>query len=89
MPGSEGYIPGRSYITVSVDELQEIVNQYAGTGTIDRTRRSSGVREIVNVGRNIGVIIRDGAEIGPTSYIKIHYSGTGVHVVPYDGGAEG
>ncbi len=34
MKDEEGYISGRSYITVSGDELQEIVNRYAGTGEI-------------------------------------------------------
>ena len=35
--GSDGYIPGRSYVTVDNADLQAIVYRYAGTGEIMRS----------------------------------------------------
>ncbi len=79
------YLEGRSYLSVSEQEVQELVNKYAGTGAILRDSKGNfRNQEIVDVGKIIGVSInnltRDEYE---TSLIKIHYSNKGVHVVPY------
>jgi len=79
---SGGYIPGRSYLTISMEELQDIVTRYAGTGYIEHKGRS-GIREVIDLNRQIGAVIkRDESEV-PTSMLKLHYSKTGIHAVPF------
>ena len=77
----EGYIEGRSYFTIGPDELQALVNKLAGTG--HPKFRGTSFRETVDTGKAIGVILYlDGKPPAPTTWINIHYSKTGVHVVP-------
>lgn len=83
--GHNNYIDGRSYLTVSMDEAQELVNKYAGTGKIVTNRKGEWKKqEIIKSDKMVGVDIDGitGVET-PTSYLKIHYSKTGVHIVPY------
>lgn len=82
--GSDGYITGRSYVTVSNDELQDIVEKYAGTGEIQRSARGAFMwKEIVTLDHPIGVSIDpETLEEMPTDRAYIHYSKTGSHVVP-------
>lgn len=83
---SDGYIAGRSYLLISNSELQEIVNQRAGTGRIDHTRRNSGqIQEIIDCGTAVGVVVHSDGTEEITSLLKIHYSKTGVHAVPQKG----
>ena len=84
MKGEEGYISGRSYITVSGDELQEIVNRYAGTGEIQRSEDGMFInKEIITLDRTIGVSInKKTLQETPTNRAYIHYSKSGTHVVP-------
>ncbi len=78
--------PGRSVITISQEELQEIINQKAGSGKIDLTETLKwNNREIVDAGREIGYTINQNGDIIKTYNIKIHYSKTGVHAVPFSG----
>ena len=88
--GSDGYIPGRSYVTVSNDELQDIVEKYAGTGEIQRSARGVFMwKEIVTLDHQIGVSIDpETLEEMPTDRAYIHYSKTGSHVVPTARGME-
>ncbi len=81
---SEGYVLGRSYITVSNAELQDIVNRYAGTGEIVRSNKGKFMnREIITVDREIGISIDPQTqEETPTNRAYIHYSKSGTHVVP-------
>lgn len=84
LKGSPGYIQGRSYFNISVEELQKIVDETAGSGMLDTTL--PGVwqkRERIVYNRVIGININNltGAETATNSF-KIHYSKTGVHVVP-------
>ena len=85
MPGGN-YIPGRSVITVTIEELQTLVNQFAGTGEILLTPKGEWKKqEIVDFGCEIGYTVnKEGKNVG-TSKAKLHYSKTGVHVVPYSG----
>ena len=79
---SGGYIPGRSYLTISMEELQDIVTRYAGTGEIAHDVRG-GLRECISLNRRVGTVIRrDGSEV-PAFILKLHYSKTGVHAVPF------
>ena len=79
---SGGYIPGRSYLTISMEELQDIVTRYAGTGEIAHDVRG-GLRECISLNRRVGTVIRrDGSEV-LAFILKLHYSKTGVHAVPF------
>lgn len=79
-------IPGRSVITVSMEELQSIINQKAGGGKLDLTDSFIwNKREIIDVGKEIGYTINAKGDIITTRSIKIHYSKTGVHAVPFSG----
>lgn len=86
--GHNNYTEGRSYITISLQEAQELINQYAGTGIIKRDRH--GVwehKELFKHDSEIGVIINADGEKNVTSKFTIHYSKTdGAHIVP---GAKG
>ena len=81
--GHNNYIEGRSYLTVDIKEVQNLVNKYAGTGKIQRDAQGRwNHKEIVNMQRNVGVY-KDlkGNEL-PTGVVTIHYSQKGVHIVP-------
>lgn len=79
-------LPGRSVITVSIKELQEIVTAQAGHGKIrfDKNGVWDGMEKI-DVGKIIGYTVNREGVIIETTRAKIHYSKTGVHVVPYSG----
>lgn len=79
-------LPGRSVITVSSEELQSIINQRAGGGKLDLSDSLTwNKREIVDAGKEIGYTINAKGDIINTRSIKIHYSKTGVHAVPFSG----
>lgn len=82
--GHNNYTLGRSYLTITEKEAQELVNEHAGTGRISRDRKGSwNNKEIITVNRDIGVDV--GLETGeatPTNRFVIHYSKRGTHIVP-------
>lgn len=82
--GKDGYIPGRSYVTVDDAELQSIVDRHAATGEIQRSVKGMFMnKEIVTVDHLIGVSINPKTlEETPTNRAYIHYSKTGAHIVP-------
>jgi hypothetical protein len=83
--GHSNYIPGRSYITISPEEVQELINKYAGTGEIRFTKKGEwDKKEIIISDKIIGVVVNKntGEEVLTTGF-KIHYSKKGVHIVPY------
>lgn len=78
------YQEGKSYMTISMDEIQDIVNKYAGTGELLYDEKDNWQnREVIKAKTPIGVSINQTTkkETG-TNWITIHYSKTGVHVVP-------
>lgn len=82
--GNKGYVEGRSYLIISENELQSLVSRYAGTGKFQRDRndRWKNTERIVAdqiIGMNVN---RDTREETETNQFYIHYSKTGVHVVP-------
>lgn len=83
--GHKNFIEGRSYLTISIEEAQEIANKYAGNGTIllDKDGKWK-MQEIIEADRIIGIDVDDisGNEI-KTNKAKIHYSKKGIHIVPY------
>lgn len=83
--GHNNYIEGRSYLTISLEEAQELINKYAGNGEIKTNSKGEWDRkETIKTDREIGVnvSILDGSE-NRTNNFKIHYSKKGTHIVPY------
>ena len=79
------YTEGRSYLYITEQQAQELVNQYAGTGRIIRSN-SDGKwqnKEKIVVDHNIGRYINkfDGTE-EDTNAFMISYSKGGVHIIP-------
>ncbi len=82
--GSNNYTQGRSYLTISMEEAQKLVHQYAGTGDIKRS--SEGVfsnKEVCIADRIIGVAVDPitGEEYETRKFV-IHYAKKGTHIVP-------
>lgn len=94
-PGKQGkhirehnnYIAGRSYLTISEKEAQELVDRYAGTGYIQRDGKDNwSHKEIVIADKVIGVAVNpETGEETETRKFVIHYSKNGVHIVPSGG----
>lgn len=81
--GHDNYIEGRSYLTVDTNEIQELINKYAGTGRLQRDGQGHwNHKEVVTMGKNIGVYKDLKGKKLPTNIATIHYSKKGVHVVP-------
>lgn len=85
--GHNNYTEGRSYLTVSMDEAQELIKQYAGTGEIKRDNSGKWThKEFVTADRVIGYVVPlDGGEPIPTKRFSISYAtgkNKGAHMVP-------
>lgn len=78
------YIQGRSYLTVSETEVQDLVNKYAGSGKLLRDSKDEWRhREIVTADEPIGYSVNPvTGEETLTKCFTIHYSKKGVHIVP-------
>ena len=84
MAGDKGYIEGRSVITVPMERLQELADRYAGTGKVTVTGKElNKVTEEVDFHEEIGYTVNSKKETHDTTMGKIHYSKTGLHVVPF------
>lgn len=82
--GAQRYIPGRSYLTIPIEEVQNIVDRYAGTGNLleDRNGRWRN-QEVIVTSDIIGIDIgKDDKTEQETKKFIIHYSVSGTHVVP-------
>ncbi|XZI40736.1 polymorphic toxin type 50 domain-containing protein [Clostridium perfringens] len=82
--GHNNYIEGRSYLTISLEEAQELINKYAGTGEIKTNLKGEwDKKETISVDKEIGVNLNiSTGEETPTNKFKIHYSKKGTHIVP-------
>lgn len=82
--GHNNYIEGRSYLTISMEEAQELVNKYAGTGELFRDKSGKWRnQEVIISDKVIGVDIDNlTGEERLTKAFKIHYSNKGTHIVP-------
>lgn len=82
--GHNNYIPGRSYLTISEDQVQNLVQKYAGTGWIRRDGNERwSHKEIITADKIIGVAVDPlTGEKKETRKFVIHYSKKGVHIVP-------
>lgn len=72
----------KSYFTISLEQLQEIINSKYATGDV-KIKKSGQIKEILTLEDDIGVCIDvDGSVIGNTNCITIHYSKKRTHIVP-------
>ena len=80
-------VEGRSVITISTEELQSIITAKAGSGRIDLTDDLLKWKntEIIDAWKEIGYTVNRNHVRIKTNSIKIHYSKTGVHAVPFSG----
>ena len=83
IPGHSNYTPGRSYLTIEMPQVQEIVDKYAGSGRLIRDASGKWThKEIITTDTPLGVHVGlDGVET-PTKSAIIHYSKNGTHIVP-------
>jgi len=82
--GHNNYIEGRSYLTITEKEAQELVNKYAGKGKLRRDSKDKWTsKEFVVADKYLGVVIDPvtGEEI-KTKRFSIHYAKNGTHIVP-------
>lgn len=90
MKDSPKYKQGKSYLSISNEEIQDIVSKFAGTGKIERTINGNFAnKERIVLDKVVGVSINNKTGIETeTRIIKIHYRKTGVHIVPTMEGSE-
>lgn len=80
--GTKEHRDGRSYITISTEELQDIINNNYATGTVT-VFKNGQIKETLFIDKIIGVDKDlDGNEY-ETNGIKIHYSKSRTHAVPH------
>ncbi|MGJ9509996.1 MULTISPECIES: polymorphic toxin type 50 domain-containing protein [Actinotignum] len=80
MPGQPEYDPSRSPVTVDILTIQRLVLRHAGRGTL---RGKTSNKETVNFGVIIGNYRSPNSTRSvPTTWVNIHYSKTGAHIVP-------
>lgn len=82
--GSPDYDPtkNKSYFIISIEEIQEIVNRYYGTGTVI-VKSDGQIKETLILNREVGIDMDEqGTVSGTTNKVTIHYSKKRTHVVP-------
>lgn len=78
-----GYKEGRSYLTITEDEISELIYQKTGTGVIHITNKNEQIKEVIECDKVIGVDINNKTgEETDTTRATIHYSKSGTHLVP-------
>lgn len=80
--GSKTLKKDSSYFKNDLEALQTIIDEKAGKGVIRLTKRN--LTEIIQDDRLKGFDVnQDSGEVKETNKAKIHYSKTGVHLVPF------
>jgi SPP1 gp7 family putative phage head morphogenesis protein len=83
--GSNNYTKGRSYLTITEEQCQELVDKYAGTGRKIRSKATGKwqSKEKIVLDYNIGQYINkyDGTN-EPTNAFMIVYAKDGTHIIP-------
>jgi HK97 family phage portal protein len=89
IPGSDNYKEGRSILSVPMEEAQELVNKYAGTGTPIIVKDEWKNKErILSNNKQVGIYKENGKTVGETKNFMIHYNHSdkkqkrGTHIVP-------
>lgn len=77
---------GPSYITISDEKILELVNQFKGTGGIKvnkRTGKWDNEETILTNDTVVGIVVNNlNGKTAETTVFRIHYSNSGVHIVP-------
>ncbi len=82
--GSKEYNPtnNKSYFTVSIEELQGLLDNNYGTGKV-MISNSGQIKETIITSKIIGVVVNpEGKEVSKTSVMTVHYSAKRTHIVP-------
>lgn len=80
--GHNNYQPGKSYLTISMEEAKTLVERYSGTGQ-PVSQDESNRKERVDFGQTIGYVKdRNTGEETETTWGTIHHSAKGTHIVP-------
>ena len=82
--GEPEYKEGKSYLTISEKEAEEIINQKSGAGIVvlDKNGKWKN-KELINCDSQIGIDVDSNTgEETSTDKGTIHYSKTGTHLVP-------
>ena len=84
--GAPEYKEGRSYLTITAEEAQDVIDAKSGTGAMVNDKNGKPVKERVDCDRIIGFDV-DQVSMKETETDKgtIHYSKTGTHLVPRKG----
>ncbi len=78
--GHDNYA-GKSYLLDNVN-LQELARKYAGTGELKRDKKGIWTKkEFINTNQYIGIMVSENKR-EKTKRFSIHYSNTGIHIVP-------
>lgn len=87
----EGYIEGRSYFTVSQEKLEEILKSKYSTGELQFDYKTGNWKhkEVITIDEDIGICIDRKGNKSSTNRFTVHYSKTGVHLVPAKKRSEG
>ncbi len=82
--GHNNYIAGRSYLIISLEEAQQLINKYAGSGKFETDRKGNVKnKELIISSKNIGTNVNnETGELTETNRFYIHYSKNGTHIVP-------
>lgn len=85
IPGHNNYLPGRSYLTVTMEDVQTLIQEYAGTGIIKRDGNGKWThKEFITADRVIGYYQSLNGETAPTRRFYISYAlgkRKGAHIV--------
>ena len=73
--------PEKSYLIIGNDEIRSLAREYAGTGRMVSGTNAGQQKEVVTLPFEVGYILDNGEWIS-TNRLTIHYSKTGIHVVP-------
>lgn len=82
--GHSNYVEGKSYITIPIEKVQTLVNEYAGHGQLVFNKNGQwSKKEIVISDDYVGYAVNSKTKTEQiTKSFKIHYSNKGVHIVP-------
>lgn len=89
IPGHNNYQPGKSYLTISMEEAKALAERYSGTGQ-PVSQDESNRKERVDFNKKIGYTKdKNTGEEKETSWGIIHHSKKGTHIVPCTSYQEG
>ena len=82
--GTPEYKEGKSYLTITEEEAQDIINDKSGTGTLVYDRKGNWKKkELIDCDKEVGVDVDENTKNETTTdKATVHYSKTGTHLVP-------